>query len=204
MGGRADSLGPRQRSLRGAARPIRACGGPDASAGPRDLRSWSGCAVRRRTTAGCASRCATATPWMPVVRRRCTTKFRGSRSRAALDDRAKAALRYADALIWSPAHLAVDDAVEVRSRFSEAEAVELTFDIMRNASNKIAVSLGADAARVESRDRAVSDRYQWSDGVQLTVGMASRAVFAVGAGGAGGRCLGRLFWERRKIWRAGQ
>jgi alkylhydroperoxidase family enzyme len=69
---------------------------------------------------------------------------------AALDDRAKSALRYADALIWSPAHLAVDDAVEVRSRFSEAEAVELTFDIMRNASNKIAVSLGADAARVES------------------------------------------------------
>jgi alkylhydroperoxidase family enzyme len=66
-----------------------------------------------------------------------------------LDDRAKAALRYADALIWSPAHLVVDAAVEVRSRFSEAEAVELTFDIMRNASNKIAVSLGADGPRVE-------------------------------------------------------
>lgn len=67
-----------------------------------------------------------------------------------LDDRAKSALRYADALIWTPAHLAVDDAVEVRSRFSTDEAVELTFDIMRNASNKIAVALGADAARVES------------------------------------------------------
>ncbi|WP_205873687.1 carboxymuconolactone decarboxylase family protein [Mycobacterium camsae] len=67
-----------------------------------------------------------------------------------LDDRAKAALRYADALIWTPAHLAVDDAAEVRSRFSPDEAVELTFDIMRNASNKIAVSLGADAPRVES------------------------------------------------------
>ncbi|PJE02735.1 carboxymuconolactone decarboxylase family protein [Mycobacterium sp.] len=67
-----------------------------------------------------------------------------------LDARAKAALRYADALIWTPAHLAVDDAAEVRSRFSPEEAVELTFDIMRNASNKIAVSLGADAARVES------------------------------------------------------
>lgn len=67
-----------------------------------------------------------------------------------LDERAKAALRYADALIWTPAHLAVDDAAEVRSRFSPDEAVELTFDIMRNASNKIAVSLGADAARVES------------------------------------------------------
>jgi len=69
---------------------------------------------------------------------------------ALLDDRAKAALRYADALIWSPAHLVVDDAAEVRSRFSEVEAVELTFDIMRNASNKVAVALGGDAPRVES------------------------------------------------------
>jgi alkylhydroperoxidase family enzyme len=68
---------------------------------------------------------------------------------ALFDDRAKAALRYADALIWTPAHLVADDAEEVRSGFSDAEAVELTLDIMRNASNKIAVSLGADAPRVE-------------------------------------------------------
>lgn len=67
-----------------------------------------------------------------------------------LDDRAKAALRYADALIWTPARLAADDLAEVRSRFSEVETVELTFDIMRNASNKVAVSLGADAPRVEN------------------------------------------------------
>jgi alkylhydroperoxidase family enzyme len=66
-----------------------------------------------------------------------------------LDGRAKAALRYADGLIWTPAHLVVDDAAEVRSGFSEDEAVELTFDVMRNASNKVAVSLGADAPRVE-------------------------------------------------------
>lgn len=66
-----------------------------------------------------------------------------------LDDRAKAALRYVDGLVWTPAHLAADDVAEVRSRFSEAEAVELTFDIMRNASNKVAVALGADAPRVE-------------------------------------------------------
>jgi alkylhydroperoxidase family enzyme len=66
-----------------------------------------------------------------------------------LDDRAKAALRYADALIWTPAHLVADVAAGVRGQFSEAEAVELTFDIMRNASNKVAVSLGADAPRVE-------------------------------------------------------
>jgi alkylhydroperoxidase family enzyme len=66
-----------------------------------------------------------------------------------LDARAKAALRYADGLIWTPAHLVADDVAEVRSRFSEAEAIELTFDVMRNASNKVAVSLGADAPRVE-------------------------------------------------------
>lgn len=70
-------------------------------------------------------------------------------SSGLLDDRAKTALRYADALIWTPAHLAVDDAAEVRSRFSDAEAVELTFDIMRNASNKVAVALAADAPRIE-------------------------------------------------------
>ncbi len=66
-----------------------------------------------------------------------------------LDDRAKAALRYTDALIWTPAHLVADDVAEVRARFSDVEAVELTFDIMRNASNKVAVSLGADAPRPE-------------------------------------------------------
>ncbi len=70
-------------------------------------------------------------------------------SSTLFDDRAKAALRYADGLIWTPAHLVVDDAAEVRSGFSDDEAVELTFDIMRNASNKMAVSLGADAPRVE-------------------------------------------------------
>ena len=70
-------------------------------------------------------------------------------SSSLLDDRVKAALRYADALIWTPAHLAADDVAEVRSRFADAEAVELTFDIMRNASNKVAVALGADAPRVE-------------------------------------------------------
>ena len=68
---------------------------------------------------------------------------------ALLTPRAKAALRYADGLIWTPAHLVADDVAEVRSWFSEDEAVELTFDIMRNASNKIAVALGGDAPRVE-------------------------------------------------------
>src|SRR4030081_509441 len=70
-------------------------------------------------------------------------------SSTLIDDRAKAALRYADGLIWTPAPLDADVVAEVRARFSEVEAVELTFDVMRNASNKVAVSLGGDAPRVE-------------------------------------------------------
>ena len=58
-------------------------------------------------------------------------------SSLSLDARAKAALRYVDGLIWSPAHLVADDVAEVRSGFSDDEAVELTFDVMRNAANKI-------------------------------------------------------------------
>jgi alkylhydroperoxidase family enzyme len=54
-----------------------------------------------------------------------------------LSDRQKAALRYVDALIWSP------------SRIGPEVALELTLDVMRNACNKIMVSLGADAPRVE-------------------------------------------------------
>jgi alkylhydroperoxidase family enzyme len=67
-----------------------------------------------------------------------------------LSARHKAALRYADALIWSPGSLGADVVTPVRDHFSDAEAVELTLDVMRNASNKVAVALGGDAPRVES------------------------------------------------------
>jgi alkylhydroperoxidase family enzyme len=70
-------------------------------------------------------------------------------SSALLTDRQKAALRYVDALIWSPGHIDRGVAAGVRAHFADAEAVELTFDVMRNASNKIAVALGGDAPRVE-------------------------------------------------------
>jgi alkylhydroperoxidase family enzyme len=66
-----------------------------------------------------------------------------------LTDRDKAALRYVDALIWSPSQFDRGIAAGVRAHFSDAEAVELTFDVMRNASNKVAVALGGDAPRVE-------------------------------------------------------
>jgi alkylhydroperoxidase family enzyme len=66
-----------------------------------------------------------------------------------LTERQKAALRYADALIWSPSRIEAGVADAVRAHFSDAEAVELTLDVMRNASNKVAVALAGDAPRVE-------------------------------------------------------
>lgn len=67
-----------------------------------------------------------------------------------LSDAHKAALRYVDALIWSPAEIGREVAADVRAYFSADEAVEMTFDVMRNASNKIAVAMAADAPRVEN------------------------------------------------------
>ncbi len=63
-------------------------------------------------------------------------------------DRQKAAMQYVDALIWSPSQISEDVAAAVRKHYSKDEALELTFDIMRNACNKIMVSLGADAPQV--------------------------------------------------------
>jgi alkylhydroperoxidase family enzyme len=65
-----------------------------------------------------------------------------------LSKRQKAALRYVDALIWSPSRIEPEVVAGVRTHFSEAAAAELTFDVMRNACNKIMVALGADAPQV--------------------------------------------------------
>jgi alkylhydroperoxidase family enzyme len=65
-----------------------------------------------------------------------------------LSDMHKAALRYVDALIWTPSRIDAEVAAGVRMHFSEDAAFELTLDVMRNASNKIAVSLAADGPRV--------------------------------------------------------
>ena len=66
-----------------------------------------------------------------------------------LSDTQKAALRYVDALIWSPAAISPEVSAGMRAHFSRDEAVEVTLDVMRNASNKIAVAMAADAPRVE-------------------------------------------------------
>lgn len=75
-----------------------------------------------------------------------------------LTDRHKAALRYTDALIWTPSQIDSKTAAAVRDHFTEEEAFELTLDVMRNATNKIAVSLAADAPRVsEGTERYLID-----------------------------------------------
>lgn len=67
-----------------------------------------------------------------------------------LTERHKAALRYVDALVWTPSAIPNEVAAGVRKHFSEDEWIELTLDVMRNATNKIAVALAADAPRVAS------------------------------------------------------
>jgi AhpD family alkylhydroperoxidase len=76
---------------------------------------------------------------------------------AAVDDHAgsdlsplaRAALAFTDGMLWTPGRLdpAVVDGM-VREA-SPAQQVELVLDVTRNALNKIAVALGADAAHVE-------------------------------------------------------
>ena len=70
-------------------------------------------------------------------------------SSVLLTDAHKAALRYTDALIWSPTDIAPDIAADVVRHFTPEQVRELTLDVMRNASNKIAVALAADAPHVE-------------------------------------------------------
>lgn len=74
---------------------------------------------------------------------------------SSLTPRAQAALGWVDAMIWTPAHVRPDDVDAVRAHLAPREAVELALDITRNATNKIAVALGADEP--------------WTDGVQLFV-----------------------------------
>lgn len=64
-----------------------------------------------------------------------------------LTEAQKAALRYVDALIWTPS--SVDEAAAgVLEHFSAEQALEITLDVMRNGTNKIAVALGGDTPRV--------------------------------------------------------
>ena len=65
-----------------------------------------------------------------------------------LTDAHKAALQFVDAMIWTPSQIGPELARSVLKHYSEDQAFELTLDIMRNAANKIMVSLGVDAPLV--------------------------------------------------------
>lgn len=61
---------------------------------------------------------------------------------------AKAALGLTDALVLTPYAVPADAVEAARAHLTEAQVVEVVLDVMRNAANKIAVALGADAATV--------------------------------------------------------
>jgi alkylhydroperoxidase family enzyme len=61
----------------------------------------------------------------------------------------KAALALTDAMIWTPGRITPDVVDAIHKHFSQAGQVELVLDITRNAINKVAVALAADAPHVE-------------------------------------------------------
>jgi len=67
---------------------------------------------------------------------------------SALAARHKVALRVVDAFVWQPLASPPELASQVASSFSRDETVEILFDIVRNAANKIAVLFGADEPHV--------------------------------------------------------
>ena len=70
----------------------------------------------------------------------------------------KAALALVDAIIWHPEDIGDDVVADVRAHLAPEQAVEVVLDVIRNATNKIAVALGADAARGDRGRAAVRDR----------------------------------------------
>ncbi|GEP34762.1 hypothetical protein NSZ01_25300 [Nocardioides szechwanensis] len=65
--------------------------------------------------------------------------------RSDLSASSQAALALTDAMIWTPSRLRDADVEAVRAHLTPAQAVEVALDVTRNAANKIAVALAADA-----------------------------------------------------------
>ncbi|MGA8724261.1 MAG: hypothetical protein WB565_04425 [Acidimicrobiales bacterium] len=68
----------------------------------------------------------------------------------ALNPIERAAIRFTDAMIWTPAAIPPDVVAALRVELTEDQCVELVLDITRNALNKVAVALAADAPHVET------------------------------------------------------
>jgi len=77
---------------------------------------------------------------------------------AAVDDHqtsdlsllARAALAFTDGMLWTPGRLDPATVAELAHEATPAQQVEIVLDVTRNALNKIAVALGADAPHVEN------------------------------------------------------
>jgi alkylhydroperoxidase family enzyme len=83
-----------------------------------------------------------------------------------LPEPTKAALALTDAIIWTPSAVPDDVIGRVREHLSDAQAVEVVLDVIRNATNKIAVALGTDVPEVtEGVQLFVTD----ADGILTTV-----------------------------------
>lgn len=61
----------------------------------------------------------------------------------------QSALAFTDAMLWSPGRLDPETVGELRALTEPDAQVELVLDVTRNALNKVAVALGADAPHVE-------------------------------------------------------
>jgi alkylhydroperoxidase family enzyme len=61
----------------------------------------------------------------------------------------QAAVAFTDAMIWTPGRIAPAAVDGVERTLTRAQQVELVLDVTRNALNKVAVALGADAAHVD-------------------------------------------------------
>ena len=64
---------------------------------------------------------------------------------APMSERARTAVRLADALVTQPSLIDTEFAASARALLTDAEITEIVLDVVRNAANKIAVAFGADA-----------------------------------------------------------
>ncbi len=62
---------------------------------------------------------------------------------------ARAALAFTDAMVWTPGRLDPAVVADLAREATPSQQVEVVLDVTRNALNKVAVALGADAAHVE-------------------------------------------------------
>ena len=62
----------------------------------------------------------------------------------------RAAVAFADAMIQPPGRVGPDLARALREAYEPAACVELVLDVLRNATNKVAVALAADAPNVDA------------------------------------------------------